>query len=113
MKLVDLKTDGDADDFYGAAPDYAMPDYPWGARICLSNDELEKLGITTFPPVGAMFNVECVARVVCVSEDETDNGKGEPRRRMELQIMQMGAEQQTANGAAKLYRSTSDATDKD
>lgn len=111
MKIVDLKLDGARDEFYGPAPDYGVPDYPWGARISLTNEQLAALGWTTFPPVGSMFTIAGTGRVVSFSEDES-NEADEPYRRMELQIMQLGLDPQMENGAAKLYNSTSDGQEK-
>lgn len=113
MKRVDLKLDNDGDDFYGPAPEYAVPQYPWGVRLCLTNDELEKLGIPTLadaPAVGASVRLDAVGTVVYVSEDgEVPEGQP-PRRRVEIQITELGlgAAAKPRSGAGRLYGSAAD-----
>ena len=50
--------------------------YPYGLRIYLTNDELEKLGVDSSDwEVGATFHLHALAKVVSVSSNETVDGK--------------------------------------
>ena len=67
----------------------AMDDeqYPYGLRISLQNDELEKLGIDKLPGVGDTFELEAIVVVKSVSAGQSEGG--EKRRSIELQITEM------------------------
>jgi len=61
--------------------------YPYGLRLDLNDDSLEKLKIESLPKVGKTVQVTAEARVESVSErDDTRGGK---RRSLELQITKM------------------------
>lgn len=50
--------------------------YPYGLRINLGQDEIEKLKISKLPSVGDPFTIEAVGYVCDVSQSETEgNGK--------------------------------------
>lgn len=59
--------------------------YPWGTRINLESDTLDKLGIKTLPAVGDELMIEAKVRVISVRE--SDNSKS-----VELQITDMDLE---------------------
>ncbi len=64
------------------------PDYPYGLRICLTDDEIEKLGIDpTDATVGGTFMLQGLARVTSVSCNDGPDGKC---YRIEAQIEDMG-----------------------
>lgn len=65
--------------------------YPWGLRLNLSADELEKLGIDKLPEVGEPFTIEAVGYVCDVSQSETEGGK--PRRSLCIQITDLELEE--------------------
>lgn len=49
--------------------------YPYGLRISLSQDELEKLGVDHSDwEVGATFHLHAFAKVTSISANETENG---------------------------------------
>lgn len=65
-------------------------DYPYGTRLELDDDTLEKLGCDELPEVGDEFELHCVAKVRSVSDNSSDYGDGESRHRsMSLQITKM------------------------
>lgn len=72
----------------------AIPDVPYGLRISLSEDELQKLGIDIADPddtceVGDMIHLFCMATVTAVSREQTGDGV---RERVELSITEMAVE---------------------
>ena len=87
MKLVSMKKEGghgkDCCCCSTAPSGCSEPDYPWGTRLNLDEDQIAALGITSLPAAGAPVGVEAVATVISVSEEQRD---GKTFRRMELQI---------------------------
>lgn len=61
--------------------------YPWGTRIDLDNDTLEKLGIDELPAVGSKMTMEAKVTVIG-SRQSASTGSGESRS-LELQITDM------------------------
>ena len=68
-----------------ASPD--MDEYPYGLKIRLEDDELEKLGIKELPEIGKNMKVTADAKVDSISSNES-KGSG-PKRCLELQITGM------------------------
>lgn len=69
-----------------AAPfsEQAQQIYPYGLAISLSQDELEKLDMEDDCDVGDMVRFEAIAKVTCVTKNDTTEG---PKMRVELQIV--------------------------
>lgn len=67
--------------------------YPYGLRISLQKDELEKLGITSLPGVGDTLELEATVKVVSVSAGASEGGNA--RMSMDLQITDMSLEPDT------------------
>lgn len=63
--------------------------YPYGTRIDLDKDSLEKLGIKTMPAVGTEMMIECKVTVIAVRESASQENTS---RSMELQITAMDIE---------------------
>lgn len=62
----------------------SVPEYPWGLRICLTEKELQKLGLDIAEAfVGGMVHGHFMARVTSVSANETTDGE---QSRIEMQI---------------------------
>jgi len=91
MKLVSMKTapSEEAADKGSecCAGEYKEPDYPWGLRLRLEDDQLKALGLASLPPVGAPMELHALARVISVSEEQVD---GKAKRCMELQVTDLG-----------------------
>jgi hypothetical protein len=66
------------------------PDYPYGLCIHLDSDEIEKLGITQLPPVGAMVTIHCMAKITRVSQSAIEGSKED--RNIGIQITDMAIE---------------------
>lgn len=65
------------------------PDYPYGLRIRLSEEELSKLDLDGDCSAGDMIDLRAFAKVVNVNVDDVN---GKPRRSIELQIQQLAVE---------------------
>lgn len=64
-----------------------QPKYPYGLKICLSENELKKLNLEGIPQVGKKFKAEILVEVVQVS---AEGGEGDMKEhRVELQIKEM------------------------
>lgn len=72
------------------APSESGPEYPWGLRICLTNDELEKLGLDCDCEIGDIVDLRAFACVTSVSMDKSSDGS--MRCRVELQIEKLAIE---------------------
>lgn len=85
--MINLKITRKSDD--EKEPQIAVSDnadgYPWGTRINLEQDTLDKLGIKRLPNVGDELMIEAKVRVISVRE--SDNSKS-----VELQITDMDLE---------------------
>jgi len=93
-KLVDMElTDDDKIDSMACQPTPAeMPDYPWGLRICLTEKELEKLGLDADCECGDTVDLRAMGRVTSVSLNEVN---GEQTCRIEIQIEQLAVENES------------------
>lgn len=77
-----------------APPAPPQPQYPWGLSICLGDDELDKLGLSTdqLPDVGDILEAFTTSKVTSVScTENVDPATGQPKKccRVELQIVGM------------------------
>jgi hypothetical protein len=104
MKLVSMKKEGghgkDCHCCEVAPSGCSEPDYPWGMRISLEEDQVAALGMKTMPAVGAPVGIEAVAMVIGVNEEQRD---GKTLRRLELQITDLAVAAAGTNKFAKLY----------
>lgn len=58
--------------------------FPYGLRICLTDKELEKMGIdVSDAKIGGMMHMHAMGRVTSVSSEAREGGKSE---RLEIQI---------------------------
>lgn len=100
--LRDMKRDMEDDD----AGEAAMPmmesegQYPYGLCICLDKEELDKLGITTLPKIGAEFKGEFVACVTRLSEIAETGTNGGTDRSMSVQIKMLDMVQEVEQPGA-------------
>lgn len=91
-KMVDMKRDDD--DIIDMACPISIPmaereSYPYGLRLCLTHEELEKLGLEATCDVGDVIDLRAFAVVTSISMNETDRGK---ECRVELQIQKLAVE---------------------
>jgi hypothetical protein len=96
MKLVSMERPRPADiksEMKEAMPTVAgdsyYEKYPWGLRITLNNEELEKLGIDVSDfEIETSINITAKALITSVSSEQNMNegGKANTRDRLEFQI---------------------------
>jgi hypothetical protein len=95
----------------------SMPNetYPYGTRMHLDHDTLEKLGVSKLPAVGKKMRMQARARVVSASENSSTNESGKPmkRRSLELQLEHMGLEHDAPQSAEEAVDSGIDDADAD
>jgi hypothetical protein len=93
-KLVDMELDDE--DKLDACTPLPMPDrpkYPYGLRICLTHNELEKLGLEADCDIGDIIDLRAFAVVTSVSKGEGEyEGK---YARVELQIEKLQVENES------------------
>lgn len=77
------------------------PDYPYGLRITLSEDELAKLDLEGECSAGDMIDLRAFAKVTNVNITDVD---GKPRRSIELQIQQIALENEETEEPAAAPR---------
>jgi hypothetical protein len=85
-----------------AEPAMAEESYPWGLRLTLDKETLDKLGIDGLPAVGTKMLLVARAEVKGVSQHESDDHES---RSVDLQITEMGVESEKAKRdlATSLY----------
>lgn len=69
--------------------EYQEADYPYGLKICLTTDELQKLDMEDGVEVGDYLHLHAFARVTSVSENEVN---GVATKRVELTLTHIEAE---------------------
>lgn len=104
MKLVSLKREpSDKDDESKEACSPCMgeqPDYPWGTRLNLDEDQLEALGMAQLPNAGADVGGQFAGTVIGMREETVD---GKVRRSLEIQITDLGIAVAGPSMAERMY----------
>lgn len=86
MKIVDMKRDRD---FEG--PDFPEPSpYPYGLRISLNKEDLEKLGVDEMPELGDQVCFYICGSVCSTAESQDEYGE---TKCVGIQIEQMAIEE--------------------
>ena len=92
-RFVDLaKTDDEKLDAVMPLPLPDIPDYPYGCRVCLCEDEIRKLeeaGVDVDFQVGEVIDLRGLGTVTSVSDSD---GPGGHQRRVEIQIEKLVVE---------------------
>lgn len=71
--------------------------YPYGLRVDLGHEEMQKLGMDSMPKVGDKVHLESHAHVVSASEHHNE-GDDEPHRRVSLELRHMAVSPHKAEG---------------
>jgi hypothetical protein len=98
MAMISMKQKPEREEAPGEI-EYEEPMYPYGLCLHLSQDEMEKLGITTLPSVGTEMTITAKVFVKGTSAYETQGGKD-----MQITDMEIGASENapTAERSATL-----------
>lgn len=101
MKLVSMKrSDAAKSDSMECSPCHGdLPDYPYGTRLNLDEEQLSQLGITAMPSAGAVVLIEAKGMVTGMREEHID---GKLRRGLEIQLTELGVD--TGNGPSLAER---------
>lgn len=100
MKLVDLKRSKaekkarTEEHSIGSADE----DYPYGTRIRLEHEDMEKLGMKDTPAPGDTFHIEAHGKVTHSHESADEKGK---RRHVEIHLTKLGAEAKEDTGGLR------------
>lgn len=81
------------------------PRYPYGLRIDLNDDSLEKLGITALPKVGTEMTITAKVMVTSVSAYDSQGGEAEQSVGLQITDMEIGAGKTQSDAATSLYGS--------
>lgn len=96
-KFVDMELDDDDKlDAPTPIPMEKKPDYPYGLRICLTEKELAKLGLTHDCEVGDEIELgirACVTSMTCADSDGSDYRQPGHTCRIELQIKEIALDE--------------------
>lgn len=108
MKLVSMKRKPaeKADDAKECSPCGEQPDYPWGTRLNLDEDQIAALGIGQMPNAGADVGGQFAGKVIGMREETVD---GEVRRTLEIQITDLGLGVAAPSMAERMYGKKKDA----
>ena len=87
-KMVDMRrTKEEMDE--ASNPTFNISEYPYGLSICLTQDELDKLGLDAECEVGDFIHLFALAKVTSVSMNDTGDGQ---KCRVELTLTHLGCE---------------------
>ena len=92
-KLTDMAMTPEDEADYGVPEAISggdRPTYPYGLRICLSDAELEKLGVKADCDVGDLVDMRCFGTVTSVSKNQRSDGTS--CNRVEIQIEKIACE---------------------
>lgn len=84
--MIDLKLKNSKDKKATMLAEEVTPEYPWGLRVTLENEQIEALGVTVLPQVDSVMTFSASARVT--SQSITSNQNGDERT-VTLQIEKM------------------------
>lgn len=101
MAMINMKQKPEVEEKPGEI-EMDEPMYPYGLCISLDKEQLDKLGITALPQVGAQMTIMAKAYVKSTSAYETQGGKD---MSVSLQItdLEIGASKTQSDQATMLY----------
>jgi hypothetical protein len=88
MKLPPAEKSAEERMYPSMPPD--RPEWPYGLRLRLEEDQLKALGITALPATGSTFTV--TAEGFACSTSKSDDAESGVRRSLEIQITKLGLE---------------------
>jgi len=78
-----------------------VDDYPYGLRVHLDHETLEKLGVKTLPKAGDKLHIRAEGHVKSVEESHRDGGKKNRSMSIELRKMAIAATDRAAKEPVK------------
>ena len=77
------------------------PEYPYGLRISLNKESMEKLGMS-LPGIGDKVSIQAVGEIVAFSQYESD---GHKNKSCDIQIeeLQIGSKKEEKDASKSLY----------
>lgn len=102
--MVDMKLTPTEQKEYSDYAAIEKPQYPYGLRLSLNDEVIEKLGIAALPQVCQKMTLTATVEVCCVSQYDSADSDG-PTKSMDLQIvaMELGPEKVERDAAKSLY----------
>jgi hypothetical protein len=101
MAMINMKQKAEREEMPGEV-EMDEPKYPYGLCINLDKDQLDKLGITALPQVGAQMMIMAKAYVKSTSAYETQGGK-DMSIGLQITDMEIGASKTQSDQATMLY----------
>lgn len=104
--LVNMKMDRkELEEKYSSTPaEMDMPAYPYGLRVNLDEDAIDKLGLNKLPSPGKTMLLLARVDIVSVSDNENvQGGKTHRHRSVELQITDLALDKDSGDAATTLY----------
>lgn len=90
MELKSMKLEASEKSEHKAIAALDAPEYPYGLRLDLGGESLEKLGVTSLPKVGDVMTITAKVRVTGARQHEDEGTKGKVHKSMSLQITDLG-----------------------
>lgn len=84
------------------------PKYPWGLKLTLDDDALEKLGITSMPAVGTKMQLSATVEVCSTSAYSTQEGESEASVSLQITAMELSGANSASDAATMLYGGDND-----
>lgn len=94
MDLVDMENEPSETGAAAVPQPYVPNPYPYGLRLNLTHEQLEKLGYSELPPAGCEIRGEFVGTVVRVTSEDPDADGDIDYSCIEIQIKELGIEEE-------------------
>jgi len=75
----------------------ALSPYPYGLRLNLTGDDLDRLGYGELPPAGTVLRLEAVGCVTRAASEDPDADGDIDYLCVEIQIIELGMEEEAAS----------------
>lgn len=105
--MINMKMSKEEAKEYTAVPDPGnAPEYPYGLRLSLDDDALEKLGITELPKVGTVMVLQARVEVCGTSAYSTQDKESEASVSLQITDMELGTGSPTVD-ASRVFNNSS------
>ena len=100
MKLSDMKLSPKQKSLISEMPKMEGPEYPYGLRIRLEDDQLKKLGMDELPKIEKEVSIVAKGFISSVSSNDSDYGS---HRCVEIQITELALDKPDKSESESLY----------